>query len=97
MYRLFPCIPIFRGSFLLKVQKECVCVCNYNKNRIGACQNLCFGGKKGYKQMSVPDRCKTYCLSKPNNLTTTSFAGLFLNVAIIISKIFQTNTSFDVK
>ena len=47
--------------------------------------------------MSVPDRCKTYCLSKPNNLTTTSFAGLFLNVAVIISKIFQTNTSFDVK
>ena len=24
MCRLFPCIPIFRGFFLLKVQKECV-------------------------------------------------------------------------
>ena len=26
MYRLFPCIPIVRWIFLLKVQKECVCV-----------------------------------------------------------------------
>ena len=26
MYRLFPCIPIFRGFFLLKVQKGCVYV-----------------------------------------------------------------------
>ena len=36
-------------------------------------------------------------MSKPNNLTTTSFAGLFLNVAIIMHKIFETNTNFDVK
>ena len=36
-------------------------------------------------------------MSKPNYLTITSFPGLFLNVAIIIHKIFQTNTSFDVK
>ena len=26
MFRLFPCIPIFKGFFLLKVQKECVYV-----------------------------------------------------------------------
>ena len=26
MYKLFPCIPIFRGFFLLKVQKGCVYV-----------------------------------------------------------------------
>ena len=26
MYRLVPCIPIFRGFFLLKVQKGCVYV-----------------------------------------------------------------------
>ena len=36
-------------------------------------------------------------MSKPNNLTTTSFAGLFLNVAIIIHKIFEADTNFDVK
>ena len=26
MSRLFPCMPIFKGFFLLKVQKECVYV-----------------------------------------------------------------------
>ena len=36
-------------------------------------------------------------MSKSNNLTTTSFAGLFLNVAIIIHKIFETDTNSDVK
>ena len=36
-------------------------------------------------------------MSKPNNLTTTSFAGLFLNVTIIMHKIFETDTNFDVK
>ena len=36
-------------------------------------------------------------MSKPNNLTTSSFVRLFLNAAIIIHKIFETNTSFDVK
>ena len=36
-------------------------------------------------------------MSKPNTLTTSSFVGLFLNVAIIIHRIFETNTSFDVK
>ena len=37
-----------------------MCICDYVKTRIGTC-NLCFGGKKGYKRMSVPGSPKTYC------------------------------------
>ena len=63
MYRLFPCIPIFRGFFMIKSTKS-MCLCDYVKNRIGTCWNLCFGGKKGYKQKRAPDSCKTYCFDQ---------------------------------
>ena len=45
MYRLFPCIPIFRGFFIKSAKR--MCICDYVKNRIGTFSNLCFGGKKG--------------------------------------------------
>ena len=48
MCSLFPCIPIFKGVFLLLSVKK-ICICDYVKNRIGTCENLCFSGKKGYK------------------------------------------------
>ena len=34
MYRLFPCIPIFRGSFFIKSAKK-MRIYDYVKNRIG--------------------------------------------------------------
>ena len=62
MYRLFPCIPIFRVFlfFYIKSAKR-MCICDYVKNRIGTCSNLRFGGKKGYKQIITLDSPKTYC------------------------------------
>ena len=46
MYRLFPCIPIFRCSFLLKVQKECVYVIML-KIALVHVKNVFFSLKKG--------------------------------------------------
>ena len=57
MYRLFPCIPIFRGIFLLKLQKGCVYVIMLKI----ALVLLCFDVKKGYKQIIALDSPKTYC------------------------------------
>ena len=47
MCRLFPCIPIFRGVFLLKSVKKCVCV--GVKNHIVTCRKCMFWCEKGYK------------------------------------------------
>ena len=60
MCRLFPCIPIFKGLFLIK-NRKIMCIYDYVKNRIVTCENLCFGGKKGYKRISVPGSCKANC------------------------------------
>ena len=46
MSRLFPCIPIFRGFFLLKVQKGCVYVITL-KIVLVLVKNVLFGLKKG--------------------------------------------------
>ena len=46
MYRLVPCIPIFRGFFLLKVQKGCVYVI-MSKVALVLVKNVLFGLKKG--------------------------------------------------
>ena len=46
MYRLVPCIPIFRGIFLLKVQKGCVYVIML-KITLVLVKNVFFGFKKG--------------------------------------------------
>ena len=46
MYRLFPCITIFRGVFLLKVQKGCVYVIML-KIALMLVKNMFFGLKKG--------------------------------------------------
>ena len=46
MYRLVPCIPIFRGFFLLKVQKGCVWEIML-KITLVLVKNVLFGLKKG--------------------------------------------------
>ena len=51
MCRLFPCIPIFRGVFLLKVQKECVYVIML-KIKLVLVKNMFFGLKKGISELS---------------------------------------------
>ena len=61
MYRLVPCIPIFRESFLIKSAKR-VCICDYVKNHIGTCKKCVFQFEKVYKRVSVLDSRKTYCL-----------------------------------
>ena len=50
MCRLFPCIPIFRGFFLLKSVKECVCVLVLKITLLLA-KNICFGMKKGISEL----------------------------------------------
>ena len=59
MYRLVPCVPIFRGFFIKSAKR--MCICDYVKNRIDTFKNLCFDVKKGYKQISALDSCKTIC------------------------------------
>ena len=46
MYRLFPCIPIIREFFQLKLQKECVYVIML-KITLVLLKNVFFGLKKG--------------------------------------------------
>ena len=59
MYRLFPCIPIFRGFFIKSAKR--MCICDYVKNRIGTCEKCVFRFEKGYKRMNVQDSPKTLC------------------------------------
>ena len=49
MCRLLPCIPIFKGFFLLKVQKESVYVIMLKIPLVLV--KICFGGKKEYKRI----------------------------------------------
>ena len=56
MYRLLPCIRIFRrGGGGMKS--------GYVKNRIGSCKKYAFRFEKGYKQISALDSCKIICLN----------------------------------
>ena len=57
MCRLFPCIPIFNGVFLLKSVKS-VCICDYDKNRIVTCEKCVFPFELGYKQKRGPGNFK---------------------------------------
>ena len=51
MYRLFPCIPIFRGFFIKSAKR--MCICDYVKNRIGTCKKCVFFSlKKGIRELS---------------------------------------------
>ena len=50
MCSLFPCIPIFRGVFLLKVQKECVYVIML-KIALVLVKNVFFDLKKGISRL----------------------------------------------
>ena len=59
MYRLFPCIPIFRGFFIKSGKR--MCICDYVKNCIGTCKKCVFRFEKEYKQMSAPGHCKINC------------------------------------
>ena len=59
MCRLFPCIPIFKGFFLLRSVKS-VCICDYNKNRIATCEKCVFRFGLGYKRKGGPGSPKTY-------------------------------------
>ena len=52
MCRLFPCMSIFRGVFLLKSvkkKKKKMCICDYVKNRIVTCEKCMFCFEKRYK------------------------------------------------
>ena len=50
MCRLLPCIPIFRGVFLVKSVKKCVCVLAL-KIALLLVNNLFFGVKKGMSEL----------------------------------------------
>ena len=38
-----------------------MCIYDYVKNHIGTFQDLSFDVRKGYKQMTAPNSCETYC------------------------------------
>ena len=73
MYRLRPCIPIFRLLLLLLLllllfllfffikSAKRVCICDYVKSRIGTCKKCVFQFKKGYKRIIALGNPKTYC------------------------------------
>ena len=84
MYRLVPCIPIFRGFFIKSAKR--MCICDYVKNHIGTFWNLCFDVKKGYKQIIVLDSPKTYCYQQ---------STLFLDITNCQS--FKTKTSLKLE
>ena len=72
MFRLFPCLPIFKGAFLLKVQKKKMCICDYVKNRIGTCQKCIFWCGKGYKWIWCSFSC---ALLEPTSPPSHLFQG----------------------
>ena len=58
MYRLFPCIPIFRGFLLKSAKKMCICV--GVKNHIVTCEKCIFWCEKGYERILALDSPKAY-------------------------------------
>ena len=58
MYRLFSCIPIFRGVFLLKSVKK-MCMCGCVKNCIVTCEKFIFWCEKGYEWILALGGVKT--------------------------------------
>ena len=63
MYRLVPCIPIFRGFFLLKVQKECVYVMML-KIALVLVKNVLLGLKKGISGLACWVAAKSTAYSR---------------------------------
>ena len=61
MYRLIPCIPIFRGFFIKSAKR--MCICDYVKNRIGTCKKFAFR----FKRVIALDSCKTICSRTSSN------------------------------
>ena len=60
MRGLFPCIPIFRGFFLIKkCKKKCVCVLVI-KVTLLLVKNLFFVVKKGMSELRVLGSCKAH-------------------------------------
>ena len=52
MCRLFPCLPIFKGVFLLKVQKKCVYVIML-KIALVLAKNVFFDVEKGISEYDI--------------------------------------------
>ena len=52
MCRLFPCLPIFKGVFLLKVQKKCVYVIML-KIALVLATNVFFDVEKGISEYDI--------------------------------------------
>ena len=59
MYRLVPCIPIFRVFFIKNAKR--MCICEYVIFCIGTYKKCVFRFEEGYKQINFLDSCKTYC------------------------------------
>ena len=59
MYRLFPCIPIFRCFFIKSTKR--MCICDYVKNCIGTCKKCVFQFEKGYQRIIALGSPKTCC------------------------------------
>ena len=54
MCRLFPCLPIFKGAFLLKVQKKKKCVYVIMlKTALVLAKNVFFDAEKGISESDV--------------------------------------------
>ena len=70
MYRLFPCIPIFRAFFFFKSAKR-MHIYDYDKNRI---DTLCFDVKKGIsrllRQVAAKHTAEVFFCEFANFLTT---------------------------
>ena len=59
MSRLFPCIPIFRGFFVIKSVKKCVYV--MLKMALVLVKNVFFWFEKSINKLGVLGNPKTYC------------------------------------
>ena len=66
MYRLVPCIPIFRGFFIKSAKR--MCICDYVENRIGSCKKYVFRFEKGYKWIMALGSPKSILLPHPYSI-----------------------------
>ena len=95
MYRLFPCIPIFRGFFIKSAKR--MCICDYVKNRIGTCEKCSFRFQKAYKRIIALGRPLIRCFVFHKTIVSLfihSYISIFSNMNILCFSIFDVTLIF---
>ena len=78
MYRLGPCIPIFRVFFIKSAKR--MGICEYVIFGIDTYKKCVFKFEKGYKQVNAPGTPKTYCWYTNADLQVYQYLLLYMKM-----------------